>query len=60
MSLEQDEKIVHPSITVQMTLREGESVLFAVGVGRSLQATRRLVENELQQRNFDAELAHTL
>jgi GH15 family glucan-1,4-alpha-glucosidase len=60
MSVEQQEGAIHPSIVVQMTLREGESVLFAVGVGRSLQAARRLVEHELHQRNFDAELAHTL
>jgi alpha,alpha-trehalase len=58
--VEQDEAAGHPSIIVQMTLREGENVLFAVGVGRSLLAARRLVEYELQQRNFDFELAHTL
>jgi alpha,alpha-trehalase len=60
MSVEQSEGSAHPSIVVQMSLREGESVLFAVGVGRSLQAARRLVEHELHQRNFDFELAHTL
>jgi alpha,alpha-trehalase len=58
--VEQDEAAGHPSIIVQMTLREGENVLFAVGVGRNLLAARRLVEYELQQRNFDFELAHTL
>ena len=50
-------EIAHPSIVVQMTLREGERILFALGVGRSLQAARRLVEDELHQRNFDAELS---
>ncbi len=60
MSVEQSEGSAHPSIVVQMSLREGERVLFAVGVGRSLQAARRLVEQELHQRNFDFELAHTL
>jgi GH15 family glucan-1,4-alpha-glucosidase len=60
MSVEQYEGGAHSSIVVQMILREGESVLFAVGVGRSLQAARRLVEHELRQRNFDFELAHTL
>lgn len=60
MSVEQETDATHPSIVVQMTLREGESVLFALGVGRTLKAVHRLVEEELQQRNFDAELAHTL
>jgi GH15 family glucan-1,4-alpha-glucosidase len=60
MSVERQDEEIHPSVIVQMTLREGESVLFAVGVGRTLQAARRLVEFELQQRNFDFELAHTL
>jgi GH15 family glucan-1,4-alpha-glucosidase len=34
--------------------------LFAVGVGRNAKAARRLAEEELHQRNFDWELAHTL
>ncbi|QBD77871.1 glycoside hydrolase family 15 protein [Ktedonosporobacter rubrisoli] len=50
----------HQTITVQATLREGERLLFALGMGRSAQAARRLVEVELHQRNFDVELAHTL
>lgn len=50
----------HPSVVVRMILREGERILFALGVGRSVQAARRLVHAELPQRNFDAELAHTL
>ncbi len=60
ISVEQDEAGMHPSVVVQVTLHEGESLLFAVGMGRSAQAARRLVEYELPQRNFDAELAHTL
>jgi len=60
MSVKQDEGDVHPALIVQMTLREGERVVFALGVGRNAQAARRLVEIELQQRNFDHELAHTL
>nr|HET6901938.1 glycoside hydrolase family 15 protein [Ktedonobacteraceae bacterium] len=60
MSVEQEEDDTHPSIIIQMTLREGERILFALGVGRSLHAARRLVEDELHQRNFDFELAHTL
>jgi GH15 family glucan-1,4-alpha-glucosidase len=60
MNVSQDEEDMHPSIVVQMTLREGERLLFAVGMGRNAQVARRLVESELPQRNFDAELAHTL
>lgn len=60
MKVEQDTEDTHPSLIVQMTLREGESVLFALGVGRNAQAARRLVNVELPQRNFNAELAHTL
>lgn len=56
----QDAKEVHSSIIAQATLREGERLLFAVGMGRSAQAAHRLVESDLPQRNFDAELAHTL
>lgn len=58
MFIEPDE--IHPTIVVQATLREGERLLFAMGVGRSGMAAHRLVETELQQRNFDAELAQTL
>jgi len=60
ISVEQDQAGMHPSMVGQVTLHEGESLLFAVGMGRSVQAARRLVESELPQRNFDAELAHTL
>src|SRR5215469_1337634 len=55
-----DEEGLHPSIVAQMVLREGERMLFAVGMGRNARIARRLVESELPQRNFDAELAHTL
>ncbi len=51
---------LHPSVIAQMTLREGERLLFAVGMGSSAPAARRLVEHELSRRNFDWELAHTL
>ncbi len=51
---------LHPSVVAQVTLDEGERLLFAVGVGRTLQAARRLVEHELHERNFYAELTHTL
>jgi GH15 family glucan-1,4-alpha-glucosidase len=60
MSIEQEAEDAHPSVIVQMTLHEGERIFIALGVGRSAQAARRLVEVELQQRNFEAELAHTL
>jgi alpha,alpha-trehalase len=50
----------HPTVVAQMTLREGECLTFALGVGRTAQAAQRLVETELHQRNFDAELARTL
>jgi GH15 family glucan-1,4-alpha-glucosidase len=60
MSVSQDETALHPSVTAQITLREGERILFAMGVGRNARAARRLVEAELPQRNFDWELAHTL
>ncbi len=60
MNVTQEEGEAHPSIVATMTLREGERILFAVGVGRNAQAARRLVEVELPLRNFDWELAHTL
>ena len=60
MRVSQEEGEAHPSIIVQMTLCEGERILFALGVGRNAQAARRLVEVELPLRNFDWELAHTL
>ncbi|HWS85302.1 MAG TPA: glycoside hydrolase family 15 protein [Ktedonobacteraceae bacterium] len=50
----------HPTIEAQFTLYEGERLVFAIGMGRTAQAIRRLVESELHQRHFDAELAHTL
>jgi GH15 family glucan-1,4-alpha-glucosidase len=55
-----DEEGLHQSIVAQATLREGERLLFAIGMGRNAQVARRLVESELPHRNFDAELAHTL
>ncbi len=60
LSVSQDEMDLHPSVIAQITLREGERILFALGVGRNARAARRLVEVELPQRNFDWELAHTL
>jgi GH15 family glucan-1,4-alpha-glucosidase len=50
----------HPSLRVQVTLQEGERLLFALGVGRTAQAASRLAKSELHLRNFEWELAHTL
>ena len=60
ISVSQQEGEQHPSLIAQATLREGERLLFAVGVGRNAQAASRLAETELHLRNFDWELAHTL
>ncbi len=60
MSIEEEPDEIHPTVVVQVTLCEGERLLFAMGVGRSPLAAHRLVETELHQRNFDAELAQTL
>jgi len=60
MQIEQEPGEAHPTVIIQANLREGERLLFAMGVGRSALAAHRLVETELQQRNFDAELAQTL
>jgi len=51
---------LHPYLEVQVTMQEGERLLFALGVGRTAQAASRLAETELHLRNFDWELAHTL
>lgn len=60
LSVADDAEAWYQSVIGHATLREGECLIFALGVGRSAQAARRLVENELHLRNFDAELAHTL
>ncbi|HEX7737415.1 MAG TPA: glycoside hydrolase family 15 protein, partial [Ktedonobacteraceae bacterium] len=60
MYIEQEEGELHPTVVIQATLREGERLLFAMGVGRTALAAHRLVETELHQRNFDWELAQTL
>lgn len=56
----QEPEAWHPTIQAQFLLREGERLFFVIGTGRTAQAAHRLVEEELPQRNFDAELAHTL
>ena len=60
MIVVQNEGDIHPELIVQMALREGERIVFALGVGRNAQAARRLVDVELHERNFDVELTHTL
>jgi alpha,alpha-trehalase len=60
LSVSQDGDELHPSLIAQMTLREGERLLVALGMGPSAEAARQLVEHALPQRNFDADLAHTL
>src|SRR5436305_6205442 len=56
----QQEGELHSFLEVQVTMQEGERLLFALGVGRTAQAASRLAERELHLRNFDWELAHTL
>jgi len=60
LEVTQDAEVAHQSVVAQVTLSEGERLLFAVGMGRTENSARRLAENELHERNFDAELAQTL
>src|SRR6266851_1304565 len=60
LSVLQDGDELHPSLIAQMTLREGERLLVALGMEPSAEAARQLVQHALPQRNFDADLAHTL
>jgi GH15 family glucan-1,4-alpha-glucosidase len=55
-----DEEGTQPVLRIQATLREGERLTLALGIGRSQQATRSLVMHNLPQRHFEVELAHTL
>jgi GH15 family glucan-1,4-alpha-glucosidase len=60
MEVLQESEEWHPTIQAQFFLSKGERLLFVMGIGRTAQAARRLVEDELPRRSFDAELAHTL
>jgi GH15 family glucan-1,4-alpha-glucosidase len=60
MSAVQEETELHPSVIARATLREGERMLFLLGVGRTLQAAFRLIDTDLPRRNFEVELARTL
>jgi len=55
-----DEQNMHPVLRMQVTLREGERLTLALGLARSQQAAHSLVGRDLPERNFEAELAHTL
>ena len=60
MEVVQEQGELHPTIQTQFLLSEGERLHFVIGIGRTAQAARQLLEDELPLRNFDAELAHTL
>lgn len=60
MSVTQDPEASHQSVVAQFTLCEGERIAFVLGMGRSAAASRRLLEKELFQRNYEVELANTL
>ncbi|GER90028.1 glucoamylase [Dictyobacter vulcani] len=60
MEVVQEPEEWHPTIQAQFLLSEGERLCFVIGIGRTAQAARRLLEQELPRRNFEAELAHTL
>lgn len=60
MSVTQDPEVSHQSVVAQFTLCEGERIAFVLGMGRSAAASRRLLEKELFQRNYEVELANTL
>ena len=51
---------IHPSIIAQMTLHEGEYLLFVLKMAHTSQTAYALVEQELPRRDFEAELAYTL
>lgn len=56
----QEGRSLSPTIVSQFTLHAGENLFFALGIGSDLQVVRRLVEDELPHRNFDADLINTL
>src|SRR2546421_1778648 len=60
LSVSHEDDEMHPTLIAQMTLREGERLLVALGMENSAAAARQLVERTLPQRNFEAELGHTL
>ncbi|HET8844442.1 MAG TPA: trehalase-like domain-containing protein, partial [Ktedonobacteraceae bacterium] len=60
MTLEQEPGEIHPTVVLQTTLREGERLLFALGIESTAAAARSLIETVLPQRDFTTELAQTL
>jgi GH15 family glucan-1,4-alpha-glucosidase len=60
MDITQEDEEWHPTVQAQFTLRKGERLFFAIGMGRTAQAAHRLAAGELHRHDFDAELAHTL
>src|SRR5581483_559497 len=60
LAIEQEPGETHPTVVIQATLRKGERLCFALGIGRTALAARGLVEIGLRQRDFDRELAQTL
>lgn len=60
MYIVNDELDGQPMLRIEATLHEGERIILALGLGRTPTAAHRLVLHDLPQRNFEAELAHTL
>jgi GH15 family glucan-1,4-alpha-glucosidase len=60
LGMMQEPEEAHQSVVAHFTLHAGERLIFVLGMGRSDIAARRLLEHELFQRDFAAELAHTL
>jgi Glucoamylase and related glycosyl hydrolases len=58
--IDQEEDVWHQTVMTRVTLHEGERLLFILGMGSSRDAALKLVEDVFPQRDFAAELAHTL
>ncbi|GCE21688.1 glucoamylase [Dictyobacter kobayashii] len=60
MEIVQDPDAWHPTIQAQFVLHKGESLTFLLGVEDSIYTAHELFGDELLQRDFNAELIHTL
>ena len=60
MTVEQGAEAMNPTVIASATLRQGERLLFAVGMASTAQAARTLAEYTLCQYDFEAALTHTL